>query len=1774
MVSLHHRTRLRSFVLLGMTAITPLSSAYAATQPVMPNGGSFTSGAGQIAQSGSTMTINQSSKNGVIAWNGFSVGQGGTVQFNNGTGATLNRVTGGDISVIAGRVGATGSVFLINPNGVVISPTGQIATDGSFIASTRSTTDAQFMAGGSITLSGKSSGTIQNAGSITSKTGNVALIGKDVTNSGTITSKNGVTAMVAGDDVVMQSDGSGVYVAQKAATTGNVTNSGQIKAAAENLEASNGNVYALAGNTDGIIQATGVATVNGEVSLVADNGDVSVSGAVSAQNADGSGGTITANGANSVTIAPTAKVSASASPSLDSSKASDGVKRNGGTILIGTSAKGANNLTKSMTLEDGANIHADGQNGGDGGYIETSGEAASIGNVDITASALPGTNGTTGLSGLWMTDPYDLTIDDSAATSIQNTLNAGTDVTLQTTVSGASGPGTSNADGNGDIFVNAALSTGENSARLTIDAYRNVIINNTFIVGDGGSEDDTFEKAEDKVAINYGQGGGGGSLMFGSTGVINGYTFYLQTWAGNANPAISSGNTSLYINGSPYQFSHTAGGFMCCGRSSMRLYKYSITSANYTEPHAPIPLSIPVTIDIENQSYVYGTSVYDPNEYIVKDSSGNVITGVTISITGDGANAGLTTGVGSYELDFNGLTGASVGKYSVSGYTDGTLSITPAPLTVAANTQYSVYGDTINLGNSAFTVSGLKNSDAITSVNLATSALSTSNVGSYGITASGAVGSGLGNYAISYTNGTLNITPATLSVIAGNQTSVYGSPAVVDQSDYTISGAKNGDTFSGVTLTSDVSNLTHAGDYTISPSGVQGADLSNYTVAYTNGVYTITPAVLSVSLGNQSFVYGDAINLDGSDFSASGLKNGDTLTSVSMATSATNTSNVGSYGITGVGINGVTASDYTVNYTNSTLQITPASLMISAGNQSSVYGDAVNTGTTNFTASGLKNNDTVTGVDLTTSATNTSGIGNYDIIASNAQGNNLGNYAITYTSGSYTITPAALTITGGNQSSVYGDIPVIDQNAYTTSGLKNGDNVSGVSLTSSVDKTSNVGSYDITASSAQGNGLGNYSISYVDGNYTVTPAALTIAASNQSSVYGDVVNLGHTAFTTSGLRNNDAVNAVGLTTIATNASNVGSYGISIADAQGLGLSNYSISYVGGALQITPAALNITADNQSSVYGNMVSLGNSAFSASGLKNNDTVATVGLGTTASNLSNVGTYAITAAGATGSGLSNYDISYTDGSLQITPASLIVTAGNQSFVYGDNINLGNSTFTVSGLKNSDDVTTVGLNTTATHLSNVGTYAIASSAAQGHGLDNYDISYAGGVLQITPAALMVTADNQSSVYGGMVNLGNTAFTTTGLKNDDAVNSVNLNTLATNTSNVGSYGINVSNAQGAGLSNYTINYTGASLNITPADLVISANNQTSVYGDNVVPVAASYTVSGLKNADAVTSAAVSTSVTRSSNVGSYDIAVADAQGHGLSNYTVSYVDGSYVVTPASLTIAAKDQSSVYGDAINLGNTAFTTSGLKNGDTVNTVGLNTVATQQSNIGAYGIAASGAQGSGLSNYSINYINGTIQITPAALTLTSNDQSSMYGVTPVLGNTDFSASGLKNGDTVTGATLTSAATSNSPTGKYAITISNAIGDKLGNYTIYYNNTTPGYLNVFAPAPEPNAYIDSAVLAGNVDPLATSSTPPGTPIAIASVVSDSSQADTADGQGKNEQNAQAKKNMASMNCAFVSASECNLSIDSMGRTNAIITGIQNGVIVTPSQTVYNGFQ
>jgi MBG domain (YGX type)/Domain of unknown function (DUF4214) len=250
--------------------------------------------------------------------------------------------------------------------------------------------------------------------------------------------------------------------------------------------------------------------------------------------------------------------------------------------------------------------------------------------------------------------------------------------------------------------------------------------------------------------------------------------------------------------------------------------------------------------------------------------------------------------------------------------------------------------------------------------------------------------------------------------------------------------------------------------------------------------------------------------------------------------------------------------------------------------------------------------------------------------------------------------------------------------------------------------------------------------------------------------------------------------------------------------------------------VNPALLTVTAIDASKTYGDAKTFAGTEFTTAGLVIGDSVTGVTLtsaGAAATATVDDSPYAIVASDATGSGLGNYTITYANGSLTVSPATLTVTANDASKTYGDaNPAL---TYTSSPLVNGDtsSVFSGGLSTSATANSNAGTYAITQGTLSAG--SNYTITYdssGSGSLTVDPAALTVTASNTSKVQG-QVNPALTG-TITGLVNGDQVTAT-YSTTATQSSTPGAYPITPAVSAN---SNYKITLVNGVLTVTAAPL--------------------------------------------------------------------------------------------------------------------------------------------------------------------------------------------------------------------------------------------------------------------------------------------------------------------------------------------------------------------
>ena len=351
----------------------------------LPTGGSVVSGSAAIATSGTTLTVTQSSNNAAVNWRSFDVGTQGTVNFTapSAQSVTINRVTGPDPSVIAGKVTANDQLVLVNQSGVIFTKGAEVNAQ-ALVVSASGITDTNLKSGKLVfDQAPKAGAAVVNQGHITvGQTGLAALVAPEVVNSGVISAKLGHVVLAGAEATTVDLYGDGLMSIDvtRQVTTAPVGADGKPVAAlvtnSGTIAANGGTVLLTAQAAEGLVTtlvtAGGKISANstaghaaGTVKIDATGGGATVTGTIAARGRTPGklGGQIQVNASDAVTIAPTAKLSASG-------------QAGGGTVAIGTTlarAKGGAAVTApaaaATTIAPGARISADAKSAGAGGTV-------------------------------------------------------------------------------------------------------------------------------------------------------------------------------------------------------------------------------------------------------------------------------------------------------------------------------------------------------------------------------------------------------------------------------------------------------------------------------------------------------------------------------------------------------------------------------------------------------------------------------------------------------------------------------------------------------------------------------------------------------------------------------------------------------------------------------------------------------------------------------------------------------------------------------------------------------------------------------------------------------------------------------------------------------------------------------------------------------------------------------------------------------------------------------------------------------------------------------------------------------------------------------------------------------------------------------------------------------------------------------------------------------------------------------------------------------------
>jgi hypothetical protein len=578
-----------------------------------------------------------------------------------------------------------------------------------------------------------------------------------------------------------------------------------------------------------------------------------------------------------------------------------------------------------------------------------------------------------------------------------------------------------------------------------------------------------------------------------------------------------------------------------------------------------------------------------------------------------------------------------------------------------------------------------------------------SNVGTYDIVISKGT---VENANVKLVGGKLTVTKAPLTISGGTYTMKQGDALPTFIASY--SGFKNGETEAVLTkkptLKTTATSNSKPGTYDVT---VSGAEAKNYDIKYIAGKLTITEAnPITVTVKSISREYGK----ENPKFEYT-VEGGTLDGTPAIRCTATAKSGVGTYDIT---IAKGTVKNNNVTLVGGKLTVTKAPLTISGGTYTMKQGEALPTFMATY--SGFKNGETEAVLTkkptLTTTATSASAPGTYEVAISGAEAKN---YDIKYVKGTLTITEAApITVTVKSISREYGDAnPTFE---YTVDG---GTLDGKPEISCAATAKSDVGTYNITI--AKGT-VKNYNVTFVSGKLTITKASLTISGGTYSMKQGDALPTFKASY--SGFKNGDTESVLTkkptLKTTATSSSAPGTYDVTVSGAEA---KNYDIKYVKGTLTITDAdPITVTVKSVSREYGNANP--SFEFTAEGGTLNGTPE---INCEATAASPVGTYPIVIKKG---GVTNSNVSYINGTLTITKASLKVSVGNYERNEGED----NPAFKINynGWKNGEDERVLTEKptaaTTATKSSPAGVYDIVVSGGKAQ---NYTLNYEHGKLTI-----------------------------------------------------------------------------------------------------------------------------------------------------------------------------------------------------------------------------------------------------------------------------------------------------------------------------------------------------------------------------------------------------------------------------------------------------------
>lgn len=1678
----------------------------------LPMGEQVQAGNASFVRDAQSLNINQTSQQAIVNWQSFGIAANEAVRlYQPNQGSALFRVIGSDPSQIFGSLSATGSLFLINPNGVLFAPGAQVNV-GSLLATTMQIGDQDFLAK-RYQFNGDSNAAVINQGVIRAEDGGyLVLLGNTVENSGTLEVNNGSVVLGSAQSALLDFYGDGLVQVKLSGDalqavvnqTGNITADG----GAVQL-ATHARTAAL--NIDGVVQANSLVNRNGVIRLEGGVGSkVKVTGKLEARGNSEStqGGNVTITG-EQVAL-------------LDSATVDVSGRAGGGTALIGGDYQGKNSSVQNARttyIGSGTIINANSLKEGDGGKVVVwANDATSFsGNIGAQGGTLSGNGGfvevsgkntlnfdglvntaaVNGVTGTLLLDPSNITISTaannnivgspnftgSAATSNLNvttlqTALATNNVVVDTTSAFASA---------GNITVSNAV-TWASANSLELRAHNDIAVNSTINATGAGAlrlianQDNT---GGGNVAIAAALTAHTGGIQISGAGVTS-------TAAGTINTtglaSQNGGNISINATGAVNLAGVVTanGGIAGAGTVGRNAGNISINGAGIT--------TVALTANGSNgnganQAGGSGGGVTLTSAGTVQTTAVNAVggnAGTGAAVGGNSGSINISTNAGNITTGAlaarNGnstgtATGALAGSISLNN-TAAAGNITLGALTATGGNNGN--GGSVNANatglltlNGAIAANGGANVAATTQAGKNAGAIILS--GNGGITtlaaatinANGGAGLGInqagGNAGLVTLNSASTILARAINSRNGNATGIGAGGAI---GGITL----NGTTVTTGALTTSGSNNGNAGNINVtSTSGnmTLGAVVANGGGALANTSGRNAGMVTLNSAGSITATTFAANGSAGNGASQAGGNGRDiTLTAAGAITAATTTASGGNAGATG-NANGGNAGNITLDAGGATPNINLG------GNISAIGGTRRGTGTAGTGGAFWAKDATTNTANVTVNtAGGTVGGAGGNIRFDGALNENATARILTLTAGTGAVTLAGgaptnalTTLTSTGASNTLGSVQTKGAQTYTGATNLNG----------ALATLGTAGADVVTFNSPV----------TLTGNSSVTTAG---GASDNITV-GQTINGNF----------NLALNAGALGNVATNAVIGGTTALNAFSATGAAVT-FGRSVTASSILGRSTTGNITLNNVATVL-------------TGSGTGNAVELVAGGAASRFVNNVGAGALNASSGAGrflvwsqnpasdtrSGLAynfkQYNATYglttvadtnpnNNGFLYTTAPILNATISGVTKQYNGTVaaTLGAANYSaITGTIDGDAVVASALPTIGTYdTANAGTGKTVNVTGTANGTNGvatvygYQVGVASAGGTITAAPITVSTSNVTKTYDGTTSAVGTATLTSGTLFNNASNSGALDSLSggifayTNkdfgignkTVTVG--GVAVNDGNGGGNYNVTLADNTTST-INKANLTLNAVTDTRTYNGLTSSVGV-VTPGGLQAGDSLTGLTQSfDSRNAGSRTLSVDAGFALNDGNGGNNYNVTTNTAAGTITQRAISVTSSTDTKTYdGNTISAIAPTVTVGSIVAGDTATF--SQTFDNKNAGTGKMLMATGNINdGNSGNNYAVTFVaDNTGVINPRAITVTAAGQNKIAGSADPLPFTfTVGGLGLVGGDTLSG-TLNRIA--GETVGSYAINQGSL--DAGSNYALSYigNNFT-----ILAPSVSP---------------------------------------------------------------------------------------------------------